>query len=72
MKTSKLQIDSNIIILGYMGCGKSLISKSLANILNLKCIDLDHIIENKEKMKISEIFETKGELAFRKIEKEVL
>ena len=72
MKTSKLQIDSNIILLGYMGCGKSLISKSLAKTLNLKCIDLDHKIEMKEKMKISEIFEIKGELEFRKIEKEVL
>jgi len=72
LKTSKLQIDSNIILLGYMGCGKSLISKSLANILNLRCIDLDHKIENKEKMKISEIFEKKGELAFRRIEREVL
>ncbi len=55
-----------------MGCGKSLISKSLANVLNLKCIDLDHKIEIKEKMKISEIFEIKGELEFRRIEKEVL
>ncbi|MDG1830610.1 MAG: shikimate kinase [Flavobacteriaceae bacterium] len=72
MKTSKLLIDSNVIILGYMGCGKSLIAKSLANILNLKCIDLDCLIEIREKMKISEIFQTKGELEFRKIEKEIL
>jgi len=72
LKTSKLIIDSNIIILGYMGCGKSLISKSLANTLNLKCIDLDFIIEVREKMKISEIFQRKGELEFRRIEKEIL
>jgi len=55
-----------------MGCGKSLIAKSLANILNLKCIDLDRSIEIKEKMKISKIFQTKGELEFRRIEREVL
>lgn len=55
-----------------MGCGKSLIAKSLANILNLKCIDLDRSIEIREKMKISKIFQTKGELEFRRIEKEVL
>ncbi|SVA58114.1 uncharacterized protein METZ01_LOCUS110968 [marine metagenome] len=72
MKTSKLLIDSNVIIIGYMGCGKSLIAKSLANILNLKCIDLDRSIEIREKMKISKIFQTKGELEFRRIEKEVL
>tara|TARA_B100000953_G_scaffold52163_1_gene40328 strand:+ start:147 stop:695 length:549 start_codon:yes stop_codon:yes gene_type:complete len=72
LKTSKLLIDSNVIIIGYMGCGKSLIAKSLANILNLKCIDLDRSIEIREKMKISKIFQTKGELEFRRIEKEVL
>ncbi|MAU63892.1 MAG: shikimate kinase [Flavobacteriaceae bacterium] len=72
MNNSKFQIDSNIIIIGYMGSGKSLVSKSLANILNVKYLDLDEIIENREKMKISEIFEQKGELQFRRIEKEVL
>ncbi|MGY6650496.1 shikimate kinase [Wenyingzhuangia sp. IMCC45574] len=65
-----------IVLLGYMGCGKSAISKSLSRLLNLKRVDLDDYIEEKEGMKISEIFSKKGEIYFRKLEtaclKEVL
>ena len=55
-----------------MGCGKTSIAEYLANKLNLNCIDLDQIIESNENMKISTIFELKGELEFRKIENKTL
>ena len=45
-----------------MGCGKTSIAQYLANTLDLNWIDLDQIIESNENMKISTIFESKGEL----------
>tara|TARA_E500000331_G_C17076725_1_gene635094 strand:+ start:81 stop:566 length:486 start_codon:yes stop_codon:yes gene_type:complete len=54
-----------------MGVGKSTIGKKLAKKLKLKFIDIDQIIEKKEKSKIKEIFIKKGENYFRKIEKKI-
>ncbi|MCG9792791.1 shikimate kinase [Flavobacterium algicola] len=59
---------SKIILLGYMGSGKSTIAKSLSKIQQLPFVDLDNYIEEKAKMSIKSIFETKGEIYFRKIE----
>ena len=61
-----------IILLGYMGSGKSTIGKALANELNLSFVDLDHEIEKQMGMTISDFFETSGELKFRRLENEVL
>lgn len=58
----------NIILLGYMTSGKSIIGKKLSQILKKPFQDLDDYIETKEGITISEIFETKGEIYFRKIE----
>ena len=55
-----------------MGCGKTSIAQYLANKLDLNWIDLDQIIESNENTKISTIFESKGELEFRKIENKTL
>ena len=54
-----------------MGVGKSTVGKKLAKKLKLKFIDIDQIIEKKEKRTIKEIFENKGEGYFRKIEKKI-
>lgn len=51
-----------------MGSGKSTIGKMLADKLYLPFIDLDRYIESKEEMGIANLFETKGEIYFRKIE----
>ncbi|MGP1500714.1 MAG: shikimate kinase [Bergeyella cardium] len=61
-----------ISLVGYMGSGKSHISKILSEKLNFKLIDLDKEIVSRYKMPITEMFEKKGELFFRKAEREVL
>lgn len=61
-----------ISLLGYMGSGKSTIGKLLSLHNQMKFIDLDEYIENKAEMKIPQIFQDKGEIYFRKFEKECL
>lgn len=57
-----------IVLLGYMGSGKTTIGKLLAERLQLKFLDLDLLIEASEGTKISDIFKEKGEIYFRKKE----
>ena len=54
-----------------MGVGKSTIGSLLAKVLNFKFIDMDRLIEEKEKMTIKKIFANKGEAYFRNIEKKI-
>ena len=61
-----------ISLLGYMGSGKSHISKILSDKINFKLIDLDKEISRRLKLTIPEIFEKKGEIYFRKQEREIL
>ena len=61
-----------IILVGYMTSGKSTIGKLISEELNIPFYDLDHLIETKLNLKINEIFDQKGELFFRKKEREIL
>jgi len=61
-----------LVLIGYMGSGKSTLGKVLANKLNYSFIDLDDFIEEQEKSSISDIFKTKGEIYFRRKETEYL
>ncbi|MEX0290229.1 MAG: shikimate kinase [Flavobacteriaceae bacterium] len=65
-----------IVLIGYMGSGKSTIGKLLAEKLDYTFIDLDDYIEDRLQTPILEIFKTKGDIYFRKQEhlllKEVL
>lgn len=60
-----------IILLGYMGCGKSTIAKKLSKSIQVPFVDLDEMIEKKLNLSINAIFEKYGEIYFRKIEHEV-
>ncbi|MBN2778328.1 MAG: shikimate kinase [Bacteroidales bacterium] len=57
-----------IILMGFMGSGKSVFGRKLAKRLNLKFYDLDKYIEQKYKMSIPSIFNTFDETVFRNIE----
>ena len=61
-----------ISLLGYMGSGKSHISKNLSEKINFKLIDLDQKISEQELLPVSEIFKKKGEIYFRRQEKNIL
>ena len=64
-------MKKNLVLTGMMGVGKSTIGKRLAKKLRVKFIDLDKLIEKREKSSIKDIFEIKGEDYFRKIEKKI-
>ncbi len=59
----------NIYLVGFMGSGKSTVGKLLASKLDLTFVDVDKLIEEKEKRSIKEIFEKEGEPYFRNLEK---
>ncbi|RNC80161.1 MAG: shikimate kinase [Winogradskyella sp.] len=61
-----------IVLMGYMGSGKSLIGSHLSKVIDFDYIDLDDYISEKEASSISELFENKGEIFFRKIETKYL
>ncbi|MFA5337703.1 MAG: shikimate kinase [Candidatus Omnitrophota bacterium] len=62
----------NIYLVGFMGTGKTIVGKILAGKLKLKFIEMDDTIEKEEGNPITEIFATKGEQYFRKLETSLL
>lgn len=61
-----------IFLIGYMGAGKTTIGKRLANELGLSFIDLDCFIENRYQQTVNQLFNQRGETAFRIIEQKLL
>lgn len=57
-----------IVLCGFMGCGKTTVGKRLAKEMGRDFLDLDHYIEEKEGMTVSEIFAAYGEEGFRQRE----
>lgn len=76
MRTALLTVPAsrpkNIALVGFMGCGKTLIGKLLAKKMGLVFKDTDDLIEAREGRSIPEIFKTDGEPYFRKVEKRIL
>lgn len=62
----------NIILIGFMGCGKTTVGLRLSYKLRMPVEDTDKLIETKEGRTISEIFATDGEAAFRCMETDTL
>jgi shikimate kinase len=61
-----------IFIIGYKSSGKTTLGRQLAKRLNMKFIDLDHVIEKREAVSIPELYEKIGDDEFRKKEWEAL
>jgi shikimate kinase len=62
----------NIILIGFMGCGKSTIGRELKRMLGFHWIDTDTAIETRAQCRITEIFAREGEEGFRDRETAVL
>lgn len=62
----------NIVLIGFMGSGKTVIAKKLSKILKKQIIDTDELIEKKQKIRIKKIFKLYGEKYFRQLEADVV
>lgn len=61
-------MKKHIVLIGFMGAGKTTLGKKIASKLNMPFIDTDAIIEKQENKTISEIFRDNGEEYFRELE----
>jgi shikimate kinase len=68
----KLKRTPGIYVVGFMASGKSTVGRHLAHRLGWNFSDTDHEIEAAEGLTIVEIFNTRGELEFRRIETEII
>jgi shikimate kinase len=66
-----MESKENLVFLGMMGSGKSSIGSLVAKKLQLNFIDIDKEIEKELGLSITKIFETKGEIYFRKFEEKI-
>ena len=62
----------NIVLVGFMGTGKTAVGKEIARALGMQFVNTDDIIEKKAGMPINDIFARKGESYFRQVEREVM
>jgi shikimate kinase len=65
-------LKNKIILIGYMGCGKSSVGKSLSRQMQQPFLDTDSLIEQQQGISISRIFADRGEEAFRQMETDCL
>lgn len=63
--------SKNIILIGFMGTGKTVTGRALAEQTGLQLVDMDALIEERANQSIAQIFAAKGEAAFREMEREL-
>lgn len=63
---------TRVILIGYMGAGKTTVGRALAKSLQLPFYDIDRYIEERYRRTIPQLFEERGEAGFREIERRVL
>lgn len=64
--------DYNIVLIGFMGAGKSTVSDYLSTMFAMKIVEMDQVIAEREEMSVPDIFATYGEEYFRDRETELL
>ena len=62
----------NLVLIGFMGTGKTEVGRLLADSLTRRMVDTDRLISEREGMAIREIFAARGEGYFRAVEKQVI
>jgi shikimate kinase len=65
-------VGKNLILVGFMGTGKTTLGRILARKLGFQFIDTDHLIEKKAGKSVTRIFEEDGEPAFRDMERQAV
>ena len=63
---------SNIVLIGFMGSGKTTIGRNLGRKLSMPLLDTDKLIVEQQGITINEIFATKGEPFFRQLETKIV
>lgn len=66
------RFDYNIVLIGFMGAGKSAVSERLSTVYAMKNVEMDQVIAEREGMSIPNIFAAHGEEYFRDLETELL
>lgn len=64
--------ERNIVLIGFMGSGKTAAGKKLSEKLNTAFVDIDKLIEKEQETTIADIFSISGEKHFRALEKEMV
>lgn len=62
----------NIVLIGFMGVGKTTVGKLLAQRVGYRFVDVDQVIENETGLSISQIFSIYGEGYFRQLERQTI
>lgn len=70
--TDKMEFGYNIVLIGFMGTGKSTVAGALHRVFGMDVVEMDEVIARREGMSIPEIFETYGEEYFRDLETKLL
>jgi shikimate kinase len=70
--TQKPDLPENIVLVGFMGSGKSTVGRMLARQLRFRFLDTDKLVEERAHLTIPEIFEKHGEAHFRECETSAL
>ncbi len=70
--TQLRQLSANIVLVGFMGTGKSTVGRVIAQKLGFHFIDTDDVIEQTSKAKIFDIFAEHGEVYFRDLESQAV
>ena len=66
------QLEEHIFLIGFMGVGKTTTARILSKLLKVREYDTDRLIVSREGREISEIFAEDGEMAFRRMETDLL
>ena len=66
MKTDK------IYLVGFMAAGKTTVARALARRLDWQSVDVDELIEERERQSVADIFAKHGEAYFRSLERQIL